>query len=98
MGQNKFNFNPEDQDKTPSTKKELAKQNLKPDVCCCDFYPGIHPRYLDCDPESRKMKLNAADKKEMEKCFHKDTFDGVCAACGKVVDEKVVLICNKQNG
>lgn len=65
-------------------------------LCTCGNYPGIHPCYKDCDKENDYVFLPSKEEMQfMKECNHRlcstDTgptyiFDGVCSACGTVVD------------
>lgn len=73
---------------------------MEPEICCCDFFPGIHPRYLDCDPDYGRYTHEPWSKKEIEQqknCSHQDTYDGVCHECGLITNTEEVLEANKRN-
>lgn len=79
-------------------------------VCCCSFFPGLHPRYLNCDPEEAEFIPNEKEEQTMKECQHwpidpeghledvdVNVIDGVCLSCGKVVNEEEAREANQRN-
>lgn len=56
-------------------------------ICVCSSLPGIHKRRDEDGCEFEEFIPTEAELKYQEECIHDEqVFEGVCNACGKVIE------------